>query len=184
MLVVFFFLIFSPVNSANCYGLPVVFVLLVQKRCAIMILALILLSGQLFVRTIEPIYMEFTKGVKGLMFPSIDVLTGTSWDLGTFLKNSTTTVSGWFSLGITLLGIVAVAYAAYQIVTGLMSHGKKQTNWAIAIILLLVGGAISASSGFAFIQGIAGGGKKTIEDLGNGGTILIFQSVKAFLPFI
>lgn len=110
--------------------------------------------------------------------------TSGTWDLRTFLTNSFDTLGEWFSLAIMILGLVAVAFAAWQIVTGLMSQGRKQTNWGLSIGLLLVGGALSATTGFEFIQGIAGGGRKTIEDLGgNAGTILLYvDSLKSFLP--
>lgn len=107
---------------------------------------------------------------------SIELLAGSSgWDLRNFLNNSFSTLGEWFSLAVMILGIVAVAYSIYQIVTGLMSQGKKQTNWAVTIILLLVGGALSMTTGFQFVQKIAGGGRKTIEDLG-GQTITMISS--------
>ena len=101
---------------------------------------------------------------------------GSGWDLRTFLENSFDTLGEWFSLAVMILGIVAVAYAIWQIVSGLMSHGKKQVNWAVAIILLLVGGALSMSTGFEFVRGIAEGGQQTIEDLG-GQTIVLFSQM-------
>jgi uncharacterized membrane protein len=113
---------------------------------------------------------------------SIELLAGASdWDLRNFLNNSFSTLGEWFSLAVMILGIVAVAYAIWQIVSGLMSHGKKQTNWAVSIMLLLVGGALSMTTGFEFVQNIASGGKTTIEDLG-GQTITIFSFAKVFLP--
>lgn len=115
-----------------------------------------------------------------LGFHSVQLLAGAGeWDLRTFLTNSFATLGDWFGLAVMILGIVAVAYAIWQIVSGLMSHGKKQTNWALAIILLLVGGALSMSTGFSFVQGIAEGGKTTIEDLG-GQTIMMFEAGKMF----
>lgn len=112
---------------------------------------------------------------------SVEILTGTGWDLRSFLKNSTDTIGDWISLAVTLLGIIAVGWSIWIIVSGLMSQGRKQTNWAIAIILLLVGGALSVAGGFEFVKGIAAGGKRTIEDLGNGGMIMLYQ-IKSFLP--
>lgn len=91
-----------------------------------------------------------------------------NFDIGSFLQNSITTVEFWISLAVMLLGIVAIGVSIWMIVTGLMSQGKKQTNWFIAIALLLVGGAIATRTGFDFVQGIAEGGKTTIEDLGSG----------------
>jgi hypothetical protein len=114
---------------------------------------------------------------------SIELLAGATtdsgWDLRNFLENSFTTLGEWFSLAVMIVGIVAVAYAIWQIVSGLMSQGKKQTNWAVAIILLLVGGALSMTTGFEFVQSIAGGGRKTIEDLG-GQTITMLGFAKSF----
>ncbi|MCL6663446.1 hypothetical protein [Paenibacillus amylolyticus] len=110
----------------------------------------------------------------------LDVLTGTNnWDLGKFLETATNKLGSWGSLFVILLGTICVIYAVYQIVTGLMSHGKKQTNWFIAITLLLVGGAISAPGGYKLITDIAGGGKKTIEDLGTG-AVMLFEYSKFY----
>lgn len=91
-----------------------------------------------------------------------------TWDLGNFLKNSYKTLGNWFTLATMLVGLFCLGIAIWQIASGLMSHGKKQTNWAVSLILLLVGGVLSVSTGFGFIQTIASGGKQTIEDLGNG----------------
>jgi len=123
------------------------------------------------------------KGEKFMFdFSSIELLAGSSgWDLRSFLTNMFNTLGDWISLAVMILGIVAVGYAIWQIVSGLMSQGKKQTNWAVAIMLLLVGGALSMTTGFEFVQSIASGGRKTIEDLG-GQTITIFSFTKSFLP--
>lgn len=108
-----------------------------------------------------------------------------AWDIGSFLTNSSTTLQTWFNAALIIVGLVAIFWAAWQITTGLMSHGKKQTNWAVSIILLIVGGVLAGSGGgFKFIQGIAGGGKKTIEDLGGGTISTLFDFGTMFLPFL
>ncbi|PAE87726.1 hypothetical protein [Shouchella clausii] len=113
---------------------------------------------------------------------TVELLAGSGgWDLRNFLKNSFSTLGDWISLAVMILGIIAVGYAVWQIVSGLMSQGKKQTNWAVAITLLLVGGVLSMTTGFQFVQDIARGGRKTIEDLG-GQTITLFYFAKTFLP--
>ena len=88
-----------------------------------------------------------------------------AWDLGSFLQNATETLKQWGGYLIILIGVVMVIASVYQIAKGLISHGKTQTNWAIAIILLILGGAFMVG-GFSFVSNIASGGKKTIEDLG------------------
>lgn len=103
----------------------------------------------------------------GILTGAASTKAGTdSWSLSNFLKNSFKTLGDWFSLAVSILGICAVAWAVWQIVSGLMSHGKKQVNWAIAIVLLIVGGALSVSGGFGFVQDIAGSGQTTIKELG------------------
>ncbi|MEW4426016.1 hypothetical protein AB1I68_00815 [Paenibacillus pabuli] len=103
------------------------------------------------------------------------------WDLGSFLGNSKTTLTKWAGLAVALIGVICVFIAIWQIASGLMSHGKKQTNWAISIILLIVGGVLSGTEGFKFVQGIAGGGQKTISDLGvPGGAIMLFEYSKFY----
>lgn len=99
-----------------------------------------------------------------------------AWDLSSFLKNAKSAISGWGGSFIMLIGVVAIIVAAYQIISGLISHGKKQVNWGISIALLVIGGAFSIG-GFNFVNGIASGGKKTIDDLGNGGLINL-ESIK------
>lgn len=114
---------------------------------------------------------------------NVELLAGArgSWDIGSFLTNSGSTLTTWFNAGLLVLGLIAVAFATWQIVSGLMSHGKKPVNWGVAIILLLVGGVLASATGFDFMRGIAGGGKKTIEDLGTGGTIFLLDYGKMFL---
>lgn len=105
------------------------------------------------------------------------VIATSGWDLTTFLTNSTLTVEGWIGLASMLVGTVMLGVSIWQIATGLMSHGKKQTNWPITIILALVGGVLSVSTGWDFFQTITAGGKVTIEELGagnGGGTSLMF----------
>lgn len=116
---------------------------------------------------------------------NVDFLVAASggWDIENFLKNSTSTITTWFGLAVVLIGIVMIAFSIWQIASGLMSGGKKQTSWGIAIVTLILGGALSVG-GFVFVQNIAKGGKKTIEQLG-GGTVFvdIGNAVQSFFIF-
>lgn len=98
-----------------------------------------------------------------------------TWDLGSFLKNATSTLEKWGGYLICLIGVVMVVWSVVMIARGLISHGKTQVSWAVAIILLILGGAFMVG-GFSFVSEIASGGKKTIEDLGNG-TILMLSTL-------
>ncbi len=94
-------------------------------------------------------------------------LTGNNnWSMETFLQNLGDKAKQWGSYFIVFLGIVMIIVSAWQIGTGLMSHGKKQTNWFVAIFLLILGGAF-AVGGFGLLATIASGGQQTILDLGS-----------------
>ena len=88
------------------------------------------------------------------------------WSLDNFLQNAAGTAKTWGGYFIVLMGIIMIIVAAWQIGSGLMSHGKKQTNWAVAIVLLILGGAF-AVGGFNFVANIASGGADTINSLGS-----------------
>ncbi len=95
-----------------------------------------------------------------------------SWDLGSFLQNSKTTLQTWGGYLIMLIGVVMVIASVYMIAKGLITHGKGQpVSWPVAIILLILGGAF-LTGGWSFVNNIASGGQKTIEDLGNGTVIV------------
>lgn len=95
------------------------------------------------------------------------------WDLTSFLNNAQSQIQTWGGAFLTLVGIVGVIWAAFQIVSGLMSHGKKQVSYGTNAILLIVSGALAAS-GLTLVMNIAQGGQKTIEDLGS--TINLFKT--------
>ena len=90
-----------------------------------------------------------------------------AWDIGTFLQNATKTIKQWGSYLIILIGVVLIIVSIWQIAKGLISHGKGQTNWAVAIIMLIIGGALMAG-GFGLVSTIASGGGQTINELGAG----------------
>lgn len=105
-------------------------------------------------------------------------LTG-AWDLKSFLTNAAETLKEWGDLAAIIIGLVCIFIAIWRIASGLWSHGQKQTNWAIAIILLLVGGTLAVPGGFKFFSDISEGGKQTITDLG-GGAIMLFEYTKFY----
>lgn len=98
-----------------------------------------------------------------------------AWDLGSFLQNATSTLKTWGGYLITLIGVVMVVWSVVMIARGLISHGKTQVSWPVAIILLILGGAFMVG-GFSFVANIASGGKQTIDDLGNS-TILMLSTL-------
>lgn len=90
------------------------------------------------------------------------------WDLGSFLENAKKLAEKWGGSFLMLIGAVAVIYGGYQVVTGLMSHGKKQIAWPTVILTILVGGAFMFS-GFNLVRDISSVGNDTIKSLGENG---------------
>lgn len=98
--------------------------------------------------------------------------TTTKWDLTSFLENANTQITNWGGAFLIIMGTIGIIFSAYQIISTLMSQGKKQANYASNIILLIISGAL-ATTGITLVFEIAGGGAKTINDLGTaGGTIM------------
>lgn len=100
-------------------------------------------------------------------------LAASGWTINNFLTKAAEALNGWGSIVVVILGLVAIIAAAYQIVTGLISHGKKQTSWPIVIALLLVGGifvAIGMSTGLAGtnVGTIANGVGNEVNTMGQG----------------
>ena len=92
------------------------------------------------------------------------------WDITTFLTNVTKQLQTWGGLIIVLIGTVMIIWSIYKLATGLLGGGRQDVNRFKIEAAFLVGGAfVAAGAGGAwtFVQGIASGGKDTIENLGS-----------------
>ena len=95
------------------------------------------------------------------------------WSLNSFLQNFGNAAQDWGKYIVFAIGTFMVIAAAFFIGKGLMSQGRGQTNWALTILLLIIGGALMAGSagpGWDLLKDISGGSLKTINDLGGGGS--------------
>lgn len=82
---------------------------------------------------------------------------GGAGSITNILKSASDTASTWGRYFLVVLGIVMVVYAVYQIGKGMMSGGRGQTNWAMAIGCLVLGGALAVTGGWGFVVNIAQG---------------------------
>lgn len=93
-----------------------------------------------------------------------------NFSITSLLSNAGVTLRTWGTFIIFILGVAAIIVATYKLVTGLASHGQKQTSWAVVIILYVVGGlctATGSSGAWNFLAGtIAGGGRSTVQEMG------------------
>lgn len=103
------------------------------------------------------------------------VTMASSWSFRNFLSNSATTLKEWANLGFTVIGIICLIVGIVMLVKGLMTHGRGQTNWIVVVGLILLGGALTVTGAYTWVQGIAQGGKETIDDLGGSAMIGLFD---------
>lgn len=94
------------------------------------------------------------------------ILADGSFELSNLLKSATGKVNDYAQSLVVIIGVVMVVAAIYQIGKGFMSGGRGQTNWAMAIGCLIVGGAICVTGGYKLIADVAKGGKDTINSMG------------------
>lgn len=90
------------------------------------------------------------------------------WKLESFLVNLIDKVKVWGSGIIMLLGVCMIIVAIYQIAKGFMSQ-RAQTNWAMSIGCLILGGVFLAG-GYNLVADISKGAGTSIEDIGTGAT--------------
>lgn len=88
------------------------------------------------------------------------------WTFTSLFTNANRIMGSILPLCMFILGDVGVIGGIYMIVTGLISNGKKQTSWPVAIILLLLGMGL-AISGWGLLQG-ALNPNEAVGDLFNG----------------
>ena len=104
-----------------------------------------------------------------------------AFDIGSFLQNATSTLENWLNFAIIALGVIMLGKGGYEIGMYLMGNqqSRKQHDWKMGVLLLIVGGAFF-TAGMGLLKSIGEGGQKTINDLGNGSTIL--PLIQPFLP--
>lgn len=90
-----------------------------------------------------------------------------AWSINSFLTNFQNSLSSWGAAVVMIIGTVMVIGSAWHIGKGLLSQGKGQTNWALTILLLIVGGAFMATGGWTMLTNISNGSFDTINTLGS-----------------
>lgn len=91
------------------------------------------------------------------------------WDLKNLLKGASNYIQDAGSLFLVLLGIAMIVWGGYKLAKKLMGNPQQGggDSWFTIILLIFVGGALMVG-GFALLSDIAAGGKKTIEEIGQG----------------
>lgn len=94
-----------------------------------------------------------------------------AFDIGTFLQNLKKVAELWGKYLLIALGAILIVWSAVRIFKYFMAPDKFRGSMVITIVGLLFGGAL-LFGGYNLMKNVAEGGKKTIEDLGNGGMII------------
>ncbi len=90
----------------------------------------------------------------------------TGWDMNVFLVNLKSQAASWGKVIIAIIGIVMVIVGVFQVAKGLILGSKTQTNWVTAIFLLLFGGALAFTGGWAMLEEFSHAGVQTFNELG------------------
>ena len=93
-----------------------------------------------------------------------------SQSLSTFIEALFQQLGIWGSWIVGVIGVVMIIVGIYQIAKGIMSGGKGQTNWVMAILCLLLGGALAAGGGWALLGTFTDSSNTTIDKLAGGST--------------
>lgn len=99
---------------------------------------------------------------------NVPIFAANGWTLENFLNNAFKKLKGWGGILVTIIGIVMLVAGIYQVAKGLISHGKTQVSWPIAIILILLGAALAFAGVWGLMSDIGTGARGTIESLGEG----------------
>lgn len=103
-----------------------------------------------------------------------------AFDIGTFLQNLKSVGETWGQYLLVALGVLLIVWSGARIFKYFMAPDKFRGSMVITIVGLLFGGAL-VFGGYKLMSDVAQGGKKTIEDLGNGG--MIIPMLKSFMPW-
>lgn len=107
--------------------------------------------------------------MNGIMLAVIPkIMLATNWELNTFLNKLGKTMQVWGQLIMIILGVAMLIAAAFFIAKGLMSQGRGQTNWALVILLFVIGGVFLAGGlgGWNTFVDISNGMNNTVQGLG------------------
>lgn len=94
------------------------------------------------------------------------------WSVQNFLTNTNSTLRTWGGIIVSIIGVVMVIVAIFNIGKGLMGGGRGQVNWVLNIILFLVGGALAFGGGWGLVESASKGGSDTLNQLGTGQAII------------
>ena len=108
--------------------------------------------------------------VQGALLQLMD--SGSGWSVQNFLTNTNSTLRAWGGIIVSIIGVVMVIVAIFNIGKGLMGGGRGQVNWVLNIILFLVGGALAFGGGWSLVQDVSKGGSDTLNQLGTGSYVI------------
>lgn len=88
--------------------------------------------------------------------------------MGQFIGSVQQTLGNWGSIIVSIIGVIMVIAGVYKVAKNLISHGKGQNSWAVAIGLILVGGALAVTGGWSTIHSLVQTGNKSIKEFAAG----------------
>lgn len=77
-------------------------------------------------------------------------------------------LGNWGMILTSVIGIVMVIVGIYKVAKNLISHGKGQNNWVVAIALIVLGGALAIAGGWKWLGQFSNTTTGTLNEMANG----------------
>ena len=98
----------------------------------------------------------------------MNMLFASNAGIGKFLGSVQESLGNWGSIIVSIIGVAMVIVGIYKIAKNLISHGKGQNSWVIAIALVLVGGALAVAGGWSTLGNLVGVSNETLNNFAAG----------------
>ena len=88
------------------------------------------------------------------------------WNIIKFLQTVKNTIGDAAMWIVAIIGAIMFIVGIWLIAKGLMSQGRGQTNWVLAIVLLVLGALLGFGAGFGLLTDFANNTADVVNDLG------------------
>ena len=88
------------------------------------------------------------------------------WNIIKFLQSVKNTIGSAAMWIVAIIGAIMFIVGIWLIAKGLMSQGRGQTNWVLAIVLLVLGALLGFGAGFGLLTDFANDTSSVVNELG------------------
>ena len=94
------------------------------------------------------------------------MLLAKGWNIIKFLSSIKEQMGSAATWIVAIIGMIMFIVGIWLIAKGLMSQGRGQTNWVLAIVLLVLGALLGFGAGMALLTDFSNDTASVVNDLG------------------